>query len=276
MTPPSETRSRGHLFRNAEAATSVEYAVLLGVLIAVAAAGAIVLGTYALSGISSSGGSLPSGSSGGGGSSAAGGGSGGGSAGTGQGNTVPVFTDNFADPRKSNARWKFSGSSWQLADGTLQAGPVGGWNRMTAYAKNSDFGDGSASVSFTLESGAGVGIFFHLSDNPINGSFDGYSFEYAPGYGKGAFVLHKWAGGVEIQTPLAVAAAPPGYQWYNVPRTATVTTQGAQITASVDGVVVLSTSDKSYPRGGVGLTLWNNPAATFTTVSVTKSEAGDD
>jgi hypothetical protein len=69
--------------------------------------------------------------------------------------------------------------------------------------------------------------------------------------------------------PLAVAYPASGFNWYNVEYPISVTRQGALITCSVNGQVVISISDSSYTSGSVGLRLWSSPSATFNNFLVT-------
>jgi hypothetical protein len=60
-----------------------------------------------------------------------------------------------------------------------------------------------------------------------------------------------------------------GFQWTGTLRHVAVTTLGSQITASIDGVNVLTANDSSDQSGGFGLRLWSNPIASFDNFKLT-------
>jgi fructan beta-fructosidase len=180
-----------------------------------------------------------------------------------------VFSDMFSDADVTTGKWDFNGSWWQVKDQALHAGPVSGWNELRAYAIGSNFADGTISFSASITSGWGFGAFFHVSGDVVKSAFNGYSFQYDPGYGSGAFTLYKWTNGSAIFPPLAVAYPSPGYNWFGPDRHIEVTTQGSLITAKVDGATVLTATDGSYTSGGAGLRLWNDPTAKFSKFTVT-------
>ncbi|MBI2825024.1 MAG: DUF1080 domain-containing protein [Planctomycetia bacterium] len=247
-------------------ATTTEYAVLLGMIGAAAGVGVLAVGAAVKGTVS--GPPAISGSP-----NAAGTGSGTGSGGGGGGGSAPagklVYRDSFNNPKESNGRWDLNGSWWKVTDGALQVGPVSGWNEVRAYANGSSFEDGTVSMDATLSAGMGYGLFFHVSADPVKKSFNGYSFQYDPGYGKGEFVLRKWVNGVELSQPLAAAPPAGPYKWLGVQRHIEVTTQGSMIVAKVDGETVLSCVDGSFTKGGIGLRGWNNTYATFDNIQVT-------
>src|SRR5438105_166985 len=86
------------------AATSIEYALMLALVVAVVGVAVVLLGrnvrgvyTAAQSTTAGSGSSSPSSTS-----------------------VAPVFADLFSDPVASAAKWDFSGSGWHVADGGLK------------------------------------------------------------------------------------------------------------------------------------------------------------
>ena len=108
--------------------------------------------------------------------------------------------------------------------------------------------------STTLSQGNGYGVFFRATDpSRVNG----YTFQYDPGYGGGAFIFRKWVNGNELSNPIAVSRA-PGYTWHNRPHSVQVAVNGDHFTAYVDGVPVLEATDGTYPSGGAGLRTWDN------------------
>lgn len=106
-----------------------------------------------------------------------------------------------------------------------------------------------------LTRGNGYGVFFRTTLD-AKGQFNGYTFQYDPGYGGGAFIFRKWVNGVEL-SPFAVAPA-KGYDWYSAPKDVSVVVQGNQFTAYIDGVAVLTGTDSSYSQGGAGLRSWDS------------------
>jgi hypothetical protein len=104
-----------------------------------------------------------------------------------------------------------------------------------------------------LKSGSGYGLIFR-AENTKNG-MTGYVFQYDPGYG--AFIFRKWANGVELNPPFAVAPA-QGYGWYNTSRNIQVDVKGDTFTAYVDGKPVLTAKDSTYTGGGAGLRTWDS------------------
>ncbi len=105
-----------------------------------------------------------------------------------------------------------------------------------------------------LTKGNGYGVFFRTTLTN-DGRFNGYTFQYDPGYGGGAFILRKWVNGRELP-PFAVAPA-KGYDWYSTPRNVKVVVQGSQFTVYVDDKLVLKGQDSSYTQGGTGLRSWD-------------------
>lgn len=116
-----------------------------------------------------------------------------------------------------------------------------------------------------LNSGNGYGLMFRLLDQP--GTFSGYSFQVDPGYGN-QFVFRRFDRGAELQTPLAWADFPPGFD-VNAPHQVSVKVVGDTLTASIDGVQVLSATDNTYTSGGAGLRTWGSSQASFDDFSVT-------
>lgn len=104
-----------------------------------------------------------------------------------------------------------------------------------------------------LMKGKGYGVFFRTTVKKKR-LFNGYTFQYDPGYGRGAFIFRKWVNGKELP-PFAVMPA-QGYDWYSAPKDVTIKVQGDQFTAYIDGVAVLSGVDGSFREGGAGLRTW--------------------
>ncbi|MEA2008252.1 MAG: hypothetical protein U9O54_03955 [Chloroflexota bacterium] len=115
-----------------------------------------------------------------------------------------------------------------------------------------------------LTKGKGYGIFFRTVRS--NGTFNGYNFQYDPGYGRGEFLFRKWVNGHELP-PIARAKAPRNYKWYNSPKTIRIVIEGDTFTAFIDGEQVLTASDSTFSEGGVGIRTWD--ASDFCTDGVT-------
>lgn len=111
----------------------------------------------------------------------------------------------------------------------------------------------------SLTKGNGYGIVFRASD--AGTKFSGYTFQYDPGYGGGAFIFRKWINGRELP-PFAVTPA-RGFDWYGSPKDIQLVVNGSQFTAYVDGQPVLSGSDSTYQEGGVGLRSWDGSEVCF-------------
>jgi Flp pilus assembly pilin Flp len=238
-------------------ATSIEYAGMLG-MIAVAAAGGVMLLGGGMNNMF-----LGVGSAEGGAGTASG------SSGTSAPAVKTLFSDSFGDPRASVAKWKFDSSLWTVSGGELHVGPTTNWyGSMIAAVENCTCQNGTVSFDANMSQGAGYGVFFRLQADAVTGGpINGYCFQYDEGYP--GFVLRKWVNGLEINPPIAVTKVPANYTWLDVERKIQVTTVGSEITALVDGVVVMSVSDNTYASGGVGLRLWNQPGTSFDNFTVT-------
>jgi len=116
-----------------------------------------------------------------------------------------------------------------------------------------------------LISGDGFGIAFRQQDTP---RYSGYTFQYDPGL-KG-FCLRKWVNGSELP---CIAYAPAGnYSWYNQPRDIRVEVVGDVYKAYVDGNLVLTAQDSTYPAGGSGLRTWDSTQACFDQFIITPAQ----
>jgi hypothetical protein len=150
--------------------------------------------------------------------------------------------------------WTKGQGAWQSKNGSACASGVGMiFDKCSADLKPKDY---TVQVSGAhLMKGNGYGVFFRTTLND-KGQFNGYTFQYDPGYGGGAFIFRKWVDGRELP-PFAVAPA-KGYDWYGAPKDVAVSVQGNQFTAYIDGVPVLTASDSSYTQGGTGLRSWDS------------------
>lgn len=126
--------------------------------------------------------------------------------------------------------------------------------------------DGSSNKDYTikldgatLKRGNGYGVFFRTTKPDKR--FNGYTFQYDPGYAGGAFIFRKWVHGRELR-PFAVTSA-RGYDWYNTPRDIEIVVKGNTFTAYIDGEAVLTGTDDTYSEGGVGLRSWDGTQVCF-------------
>lgn len=119
-----------------------------------------------------------------------------------------------------------------------------------------------------LLNGNGFGLMFRLDKN--QGNYSGYSFQVDPGLGN-KFAFRRYdANGVELSTPLAVAAFPVGFN-KNEPHAVSVTVKGNTFTGYIDGVAVLTATDNTYQSGGAGLRVWDSTQANFSGFSVSEA-----
>lgn len=110
-----------------------------------------------------------------------------------------------------------------------------------------------------LTQGDGYGIFFRTTKP--DGEYNGYTFQYDPGYGGGSYIFRKWVNGREL-SPFAVSRT-PGRQWHNNPHDVEVVVDGDTFTAYVDGEAVLTGVDDTYSEGGVGIRSWDSTQVCF-------------
>jgi Flp pilus assembly pilin Flp len=166
-----------------------------------------------------------------------------------------IFVDDFADL----SFWEAVIGNWQVVNGDLKGGP--GEGRLFHQMSKADYV--ITLDKATLNQGDGYGVFFRTNNAQ---KVDGYSFQYDPGYGGGAFIMRKWVHGNEL-APFAVASA-PGYNWNAPNRQIQVAIKGNTYTAYVDGKPVVSGTDSTYTKGGVGLRTWGNSTVSFGKVTV--------
>lgn len=166
------------------------------------------------------------------------------------------FHDDFVDLDN----WDIVRGDWTTDGERMCGGP--GEGRMFTDVDADDY---TITVdSATLAQGNGYGVYFRVTDTP---QFNGYSFQYDPGYGGGAFILRKWVNGREIWPPFARARA-RGYDWWDTPRDIKLEARGDTFTVYVDGQSVLTGTDDTYSEGGIGLRTWDNTIACFDSISV--------
>lgn len=145
--------------------------------------------------------------------------------------------------------WKVISGRWKGQNGRM----CGGQGEGRIFHRDFKGDDYTITVDRAqLLKGNGYGVFFRASNvERVNG----YSFQYDPGYR--AFIMRKWVNGNEISQPFAVAPAPT-YDWYGGDRQIQLRVKGGTFTASVDGKVLLTGRDNTYPAGGVGFRTWDS------------------
>ncbi|MCE7883853.1 MAG: prepilin-type N-terminal cleavage/methylation domain-containing protein [Actinobacteria bacterium ATB1] len=174
------------------------------------------------------------------------------------------------------ADWTMAvGKGFEMGDGWLEMGKGGGEHR--AFIGDPAWTDYTVETKATLHQGNGYGVYFR-SSAPKGGLPTGNAttnslvFQYDPGLG-GRFVFRRVTAGSE-SAPFAsvdvknTALGGPGWTWHGQERTVSVVVQGTEYTAYVDGVKVLTGTDKTFKSGGVGLRTWDGTQATFTEFTV--------
>lgn len=117
-----------------------------------------------------------------------------------------------------------------------------------------------------LEGGPGYGILFRQTPN--GSSYSGYSFQVDKGLGN-KFAFRRFdRNGVELNPPLAVVNTPGKFDWQG-PHKIEVEVRGSTFKAYIDGQLVLTATDSTYPTGKAGLRTWNGAKATFGSFTVT-------
>ncbi len=254
------------------AAASVEYAVLIGILVVGVVLGVAALGKSASARLDSQGGQLssapadgaPPGAPGGGGTTPGGAG---GTPAPPKTDRVTLFADSFDRANgKDKKAWTFRGG-WRHKDGRLEARKVRAGGELIALADGVRGSDYTAAVDANLIEGDGYGVFFRASGKP--NKVNGYTFQYDPGADGGQFVVRKWINGVEIWPPVAAAPAPPGYRWHGTTRHVEVTTRGSDFLVLVDGELVLTGRDATHASGTAGLRFRGPGEVAFDNFSVT-------
>ncbi len=165
-------------------------------------------------------------------------------------------SDDFSSEKLDG--WDTLTGAWKTDDGrACTRGTALAFNECSL---NMDAADYTVNLEgAALTKGNGYGIVFRATDT--GGKFNGYTFQYDPGYGGGAFIFRKWVDGREL-SPFAVAPA-KGFDWYGSPKDIQLVVNGDQFTAYVDGQPVLTGTDSTYKEGGVGLRSWDGSEACF-------------
>lgn len=158
----------------------------------------------------------------------------------------------------SRDAWRDRSGAWTVEGGRLcTSGVALSFNQCSMRAGERDYTVRLSGAD--LAQGNGYGIFFRTSDS--EGAYDGYTFQYDPGYAGGAYIFRKWVNGREL-SPFAVNRV-PGKQWHNSPHEVEVVVEGDEFTAYVDGEAVLTGVDGTYTEGGIGLRSWDNTRVCF-------------
>jgi len=164
----------------------------------------------------------------------------------------------FADKFDDLDDWHKVQGKWKIERGKLQGGK--GESRIFSNAGGKDYVVTIDSVE--LKKGKGYGIYFRATDvKKVNG----YTFQFDPGYGMGAFLFRKWTKGRE-RGPFARQWAPK-FDW-NKEHRIRLEIKGNTFTAFVNGKEVLTGSDDTYSEGVVGLRTWSNSKVSFDNLSV--------
>ena len=163
--------------------------------------------------------------------------------------------DDFAS---ADDTWENRYGNWQVKDDQLCTSR--GALTFNACSMDNNKKDYNVKVdSANLTRGNGYGIFFRTTKP--DKKYNGYTFQYDPGYRGGAFIFRKWVNGRELR-PFAVTSA-RGYDWHNTPHDVEVVVKGDTFTAYIDGQPVLTGTDSTYTEGGVGLRSWNGSNVCF-------------
>ncbi|MCD4753019.1 MAG: DUF1080 domain-containing protein [Anaerolineaceae bacterium] len=109
-----------------------------------------------------------------------------------------------------------------------------------------------------LTQGHGYGVMFRLQN--YDKKPNGYAFQYDRGMR--GLVFRKWVKGREVRKPLASVRL-RNYEWYDIPRDITIRVVGNEMSAYIDGELVLSATDGTYSKGGVGLRTWGKTKVCF-------------
>jgi fructan beta-fructosidase len=119
------------------------------------------------------------------------------------------------------------------------------------------------SFSAMLDNGPGWGLFFNSRVDRSN-RVSGYTFQYDPGYGRGAYLLRRWVNNRE-----SVIKAVSASLDYDVSHTFTLDITPGSLSISQDGGEVLAYTGNLPVQGDVlGFRTWGSTDATFQNVAV--------
>lgn len=180
-----------------------------------------------------------------------------------------LFNEMFDDGAED--RWYIAeGEYFDFADGSLTIGSGrGNSGEHRIFAGDETWEDYTIEVDAVLEQGSGYGVYFRAT-NPD--AADAYIFQYDENYGSGAFLFRKIVDGKE-QPPFAQVFVRDtefgkDFDWYGTERTITLEIAGDEFRAYVDGVLVVTGVDDSYPSGMMGLRAWGKTSAVFSEIRV--------
>lgn len=180
-----------------------------------------------------------------------------------------LFDERFDDGAED--RWYIAeGEYFDFEDGSLTIGKgKGNSGEHRIFSGDETWDDYTIEVDAILERGSGYGVYFRAM-NPD--AANAYIFQYDENYGSGAFLFRKIVDGKE-QPPFArvfVRDTEFGkhFDWYGTERKITLEVNGDEFRAYVDGVLVVTGVDDSYPSGMVGLRTWGNTSAVFSEIRV--------
>ncbi|MDD4028201.1 MAG: DUF1080 domain-containing protein [Caldisericia bacterium] len=170
-----------------------------------------------------------------------------------------VFQDDF----QSLDNWTTTRGEFDIDEQGRLYNSNSGENRSFMNYQGSDF-QMSIDVAHLTE-GQGYGVWFRASDMDSPSGINGYTFQYDPGYGNGAFVFRKWENGHE-KSPFGRVDA-SDFEWYDE-HEITLQVNGNTFTAFVNGEPVATAQDDTYTTGVVGLRTWGNSKAYFDDITI--------
>ncbi len=152
--------------------------------------------------------------------------------------------------------WKDAQGNWAVKDSRLCNGSSGEGRLFNTCSRDLPSNDYTIDLhGANLAKGNGYGVWFRSSVDE-KGRRNGYTFQYDPGYGDGAFIFRKWVNGNELP-PFAVKKD-KNFDWTGEDHDIQVVVEGNKFTALVDGKPVLVGHDSTYAEGEAGLRTWDS------------------
>jgi fructan beta-fructosidase len=173
--------------------------------------------------------------------------------------TYLVFQEGF----QSVNNWTTTRGQFDVDDQGRYYNTQNGENRSFIDYQGNDF-QMSIDVAHLTE-GQGYGVWFRANDIDASSGINGYTFQYDPGYGGGAFLFRKWENGHE-RSPFGRIDV-SDFAWYEE-HEITLQVEGNTFTAFVNGEPVVTAQDDAYESGTVGLRTWGNSRAYFDDISI--------
>jgi len=160
--------------------------------------------------------------------------------------------------------WK---SFWGSGTASLNNGQMCMAGDLRLMNKTSLPNDVRVSMDYSqLSSGNGMGLMVRMNQSGNN--YAGYCFQVDPGYGN-KFVFRRYdLNGTELSTPLSTSSFPANFN-LNAPHKVEVVAVGSTLKGYVDGVLVLTANDSTYPSGQAAIRTWDSTNACFDNFSVT-------